>query len=115
MTRAEALRWGRGDKRRLSVRDYPPAVVQLVDERLGGRRCVDCVALQLVTPASEPLELDHLQALARGGDNHHLNLTWRCRSHNRAKIDKSALETPELPAWHRRAVRAGGDRHERTS
>lgn len=78
-----------------------------MDERLRGRACVDCVALELVTPADVPLEADHLQALANGGDNHHLNLTWRCRSHNRAKGAKKAATPPGRPRWERRRRPAG--------
>ena len=94
--------WGRGDRRRLRLRDYPPAVLALVDERQGGRFCEDCARLGLTAPASEPLELDHRQALAAGGDNHHLNLRWTCRGHNRGKQHRPLAARPGLPAWARR-------------
>jgi hypothetical protein len=55
-----------------------------------------------VTPPDVPLEVDHLQALANGGTNEHLNLTWRCRSHNRAKGAKKAGTPPGRPRWERR-------------
>ena len=97
MTRDEALSWGRGDTRRIATRDIPAEVLALVDERLGGRYCVECRALGLTPPASEPLEADHLQPLATGGDNHHTNLTWRCRSHNRGRGARSALAPAREP------------------
>lgn len=105
MTRAEALTWGRGYRVRITTRDLPAAVLSLVDERLRGRYCVDCAVLGLTPPASEPLEIDHQQPLSKGGDNHHLNLTWRCRSHNRARSNRPAPSSPEttpLPAWKRK-------------
>jgi 5-methylcytosine-specific restriction endonuclease McrA len=102
VTRAEALAWGKDDHRRIATRDLPGAVVALVDERLRGRRCVDCSTLGLVTPDDEPLELDHLKPLSNGGDNHHLNLTWRCRSHNRARGARPVPLKPGRPAWERR-------------
>lgn len=101
MTRADALRWGRGDRRRLSRRDYPPAVLALIDERLGGRYCVECRELGVEPPPGEDLEVDHLQPHSQEGDNHHLNLTWRCRSHNRGRGVRSAL----APARVSRAAR----------
>lgn len=101
MTRDEALAWGRGDTRRIATRDFPGEVLALVDERLGGRFCVECRALGVDPPEGEPLEVDHLQPLARGGDNHHRNLTWRCRSHNRGRGARSAL----APARVSRAAR----------
>lgn len=104
MTRAEALRWGRGLRRRVDARDIPAAVLALVDERQGGRFCVACRELGLVTPASVPLELDHLQPLSQGGDHHHLNLAWRCRSHNRGRGARSAAPRATRPAWARRAT-----------
>jgi hypothetical protein len=102
VTRAEALAWGRGDRRRIATRDFPAEVLALVDERQGGRFCVECRALGLVTPAAEPLEADHLQPLSRGGDNHHGNITWRCRAHNRARGARSALAPARQPRWARR-------------
>lgn len=102
MTRSEALRWGRGDKRRITTAAFPAEVVALVDERLRGRYCVDCRELGLVTPDDVPLELDHVEPLSGRGDNSHLNLTWRCRSHNRAKCDRKAAARPGRPRWARR-------------
>lgn len=102
MTRAQALAWGRGDRARIPTRDFPGEVLALVDARLGARACVECRELALETPADEPLELDHLQPLARGGDNHHLNLTWRCRSHNRARGAAPANAPARRPRWERR-------------
>lgn len=96
------LLWGRGDQRRISTRDFPRAVVALVEERLRGRYCVDCRALGLEPPADEPLELDHLQPLSRGGDNHHMNLAWRCMSHNRSRGNRAPLGAPARPRWERR-------------
>lgn len=90
---------------RVATRHIPPEVLALVDERLGGRFCVDCRSLGLETPRDVPLEADHLQALARGGDNSHLNLTWRCRSHNRAKGAKRAGAEPGRPRWDRKRKR----------
>lgn len=90
--------WGRGLKKRVPV---PAEVLALVEERLGGKVCEECRALGLVTPADEPIELDHREALARGGDNHHLNLTFRCRSHNRAKAGRLP-GAPRAPRWLRR-------------
>lgn len=108
MTRSEALLWGRGDQRRITTADFPAAVVALVDERLRGRYCVDCRELDLVTPADVPLQLDHIEALSGRGDNNHLNLTWRCRSHNCAKGDKKAATRPGRPRWARRRSRPAG-------
>jgi len=108
VTRAQALRWGRGYRARVTTAHFPAEVLALVDERLRGRFCVDCSALKLTPPAGEPLEVDHLQPLSKGGDSHHLNLTWRCRSHNRARGNRDAPATPEttpLPAWKRRGRR----------
>lgn len=102
MTRSEALSWGRGNRTRIATRDMPPEVLALVDERLGGRVCIECRELGLTTPASEPIEADHLQPVSRGGDNHHLNITWRCRSHNRARRDTRASAPARRPKWERR-------------
>lgn len=102
MTRSQALAWGRGDRSRIPSSAFPAAVLALVEERVGHRSCVDCDALGLVPPAEEPIEVDHVQALARGGDNHHLNLTFRCRSHNRSKCARPANEAPRRPKWERR-------------
>jgi 5-methylcytosine-specific restriction endonuclease McrA len=95
--------WGRGDRRRLSLRDYPPAVLELVDRKQGGRYCVLCHAQGLVTPDDEPLVVDHLQPLSHGGDNHHSNLRWLCRSHNSRRGAKAGFAGE--PAW---AIRRKG-------
>lgn len=98
--KVDAYSWGRGDTRRLTTSDIPREVVALVDARLEGRYCVDCRAGDFVTPADVPLELDHLQPLSKGGDNHHLNLTWRCRSHNRGRAARR--DAPTVPKWARK-------------
>lgn len=77
----------------------PAEVLALVDERQGGRHCVYCREAGLVTPAGEPLEIDHRQPLSKGGDNHHLNLQWACRSHNRGRRDRVAPAA--TPTWAR--------------
>ena len=102
MTRGEALRWGAGDTRRIPQPDVPAEVLALVTERMGGRYCPDCQAVGLVTPQDVPLELDHVQPVARGGDNHHLNLRWACRSHNRARGARPVPREPGAPRWARR-------------
>lgn len=96
--------WGKGDRRRLSARDVPPAVLALVDERQGGRYCVECRALGIVTPTGEPLQLDHKQPLSEGGDNHHLNLQWTCRAHNCGRGARR-IGAPRRPTWARRRAR----------
>jgi 5-methylcytosine-specific restriction endonuclease McrA len=96
--------WGLGDRRRLATRDYPAGVRALVDARQGGRFCVECRALGIVTPPDEPLQLDHKQPLSEGGDNHHLNLQWACRAHNCARGARK-LATPRRPTWARRRAR----------
>jgi hypothetical protein len=102
VTRGEALAWGRGDRTRIDRRDVPAEVLALVTERMGGEFCEDCRALKLETPADVPIELDHKQALAAGGDNHHANLRWACRSHNRGRGSRSITEPVRAPRWHRR-------------
>lgn len=92
--------WGRGDQRRLSTRDFPAAVLELVDRKQGGRFCALCREQGLVPPESEPLVLDHLQPLSAGGDNHWTNLRWLCRSHNSGRRDQPGWR--EMPAWSRR-------------
>lgn len=92
--------WGHGDRRRLATRDFPPAVLALVDERQGGRFCVECRALGIATPPEEPLQIDHIQPLSAGGDNHHLNLRWLCRAHNLGRGARKA-EAPRTPKWAR--------------
>lgn len=99
MIPAWAHEWGRGVRRRIATRDVPEEVKRLVDEREGGRHCVDCRRLGLVTPASEGLELDHRQPLARGGDSSAFNLIWRCRGHNRSKGARKHAQ--EVPPWAR--------------
>lgn len=108
MTRAEALLWGRGNRRRITSADFPAEVLALVAARLGHRSCVDCLELGCdgERPADVLIQVDHLQPLARRGDNHHLNLTFRCEDHNRAKSDKSATAAPRRPRWERRRNRA---------
>lgn len=100
MSPGEAREWGRGDRRRIPARDFPGEVLALVDERQGGRRCDACHAAGRTPPASEPLELDHRQPIALGGDNHWLNLRWLCRSCNRGRGTRPG--TPGRPAWTRR-------------
>lgn len=96
--------WGRGDQRRIATRDVPEAVKALVDQKQGGRFCVDCRRNGLTTPDDEPLVLDHLQPLAYGGDNSWTNLAWRCRSHNLAKgvRPRPSPGADKKPAWSRR-------------
>lgn len=91
--------WGKGDKRRLSSRDFPPEVIALVEKRQGGRFCEDCRALGLVTPPEIPLEVDHKQPLAKDGTNHHLNLRLACRSHNRGRGARPLELRPPRPKW----------------
>lgn len=98
--------WGRGLRRRIPVSQVPAEVLALVDEREGGRTCADCKAEGRVPPPGEPLELDHKQALARGGDYHHLNLRFACRSHNRARRERK-IDSTTVPAWLRRMSRRG--------
>jgi 5-methylcytosine-specific restriction endonuclease McrA len=90
--------WGRGDRRRLATRDVPPGVQALVDEKQGGRFCVLCREQGLVTPDDEPLVLDHLQPLSRGGDNHHSNLRWLCAGHNARRGTSASFAG--APVWH---------------
>jgi 5-methylcytosine-specific restriction endonuclease McrA len=97
--------WGQGDHRRLATRDFPPGVLELVDKKQGGRFCVLCREQGLTTPADEPLVLDHLQPLSRGGDNHFLNLRWLCRGHNARR--RTGAEFTGAPMW---AVRCAGRR-----
>ena len=91
--------WGRGDSTRIATRDVPAAVVALVEEREGGRHCVWCKRQGFVTPEDEPIELDHLRPLSKGGDNHHSNLAYSCRAHNRAKRDRP--QPNHRPTWAR--------------
>lgn len=96
------LDWGRGDHRRIATRDFPAAVLALVDERQGGRFCVACRELGLEPPSDVELQVDHKQPLARGGDNHHLNLRWLCESHNKARRDAPINGPIGRPRWERR-------------
>jgi hypothetical protein len=108
VTRDEALAWGRAPKGRraprIATRDFPAEVLALVYARLGHRTCVDCLELGCddERPDDVQLQVDHMQPLARGGDNHHLNLTIRCADHNRSKSDRSATAAPRRPKWERR-------------
>lgn len=99
------LTWGQGDNRRLATRDFPPGVLDLVDRKQGGRFCVLCREQALITPEDEPLVLDHLQPLSRGGDNHFLNLRWLCRSHNARR--GTNVSFAGQPAWLVRRKRTG--------
>lgn len=94
--------WGKGDTRRLSTRDFPPGVLALVDARQGGRFCEACRELGIETPETVPLQIDHKQALSCGGDNHHLNLRWLCRSHNTGRGARPVREKLGSPRWARR-------------
>lgn len=104
---AWAYAWGRGNKARIDHRDYPGEVLALVTERMGGVHCEDCRALKLVTPPDVPMEIDHKQPLASGGDNHHLNLRWSCRSHNRGRAGRPITDPVRAPRWLRQKRKAG--------
>jgi len=93
--------WGRGDTRRLTVHQFPRAVLELVYDAQGHHPCEDCHALGLTPPPDEPLELDHKQPISLGGDNHWSNLRRLCRSHNRGRGARAGA--PKEPAWLRRA------------
>ncbi len=80
-------------------REYPPEVLALVEKRQGGRFCEDCRTLGLVTPPDVPLEVDHRQPLAKGGDSHHLNLRFACKSHNAGRGMRPLELRPPRPAW----------------
>ena len=100
--------WGKGDTRRIATRDVPEAVKALVDKRQNGRYCIACSGIApRAMPAGRselnPLELDHLQPHSKGGDNHHLNLRWLCRSHNRGRSNRKT--TPVISKEQRRAAR----------
>lgn len=48
--------------------------------------CVVCLRKNLeYIGHSNPLEIDHIVSLSRGGDNNIQNLQWLCRYHNRQK------------------------------
>lgn len=98
-----AAPWTPGDTTRRPTSAAPPYVLAAVERRQGGRYCVHCAELGLVTPPGIPLELDHRQPLARGGDNRTSNLQWLCRDHNRAKRDRPG--PPKAPKWSRGIVR----------
>lgn len=102
-----AYDWGVGDRRRIPGGRIPEAVKALVDERQGGRFCVACRLIGQTPPPGEPLELDHLQPLSKGGDNSARNLRWLCRSHNAGRGARK--RPPKEPAWLRRE-RARGRR-----
>lgn len=95
-----AYTWGIGDTTRRKLEDIPLDVLLLVDERQGGRRCETCHETGRTTPPDEPLELDHRKPIVNGGDNHHSNLRWLCRAHNRAR--GARRDVPDVPAWERR-------------
>jgi len=97
--------WGRGVNRRLSLRDIPGDVLDQVTVR-DGLGCTFCRYLGLTAPDDEPLELDHIQPLALGGDYHWSNLRWLCRSHNRMR---GARRRPRSvpPTWLLRLAQAG--------
>lgn len=99
MTRAEALAWGRGDFGRRTTKEFPLSVRHLVTNRMG-YRCRHC---EVPGSTAQPLELDHLQPLSKGGDNHHSNLAWSCVSCNRGRGNRK--RAPRFPAWRRRLPR----------
>lgn len=90
--------------RRTATRDFPASTLAAVDRRQGGRYCVLCREHKLVTPANEPLELDHMQPRSCGGTDHPSNLQWLCRAHNRSKSGKRApsVAAAKVPSWSRR-------------
>lgn len=94
-------RWGVGDTRRL--KSYPSQVLDLVEERQGGRVCAHCQSEGLTTPADEPLEVDHRRPLSCGGDNSAWNLQFLCRGHNRAR--SNGANAPRETSWQRRMLR----------
>jgi 5-methylcytosine-specific restriction endonuclease McrA len=98
VTRDEALLWGRGVHTRVAI---PDEVLALVEERMRGVYCAECRTLKLVTPPDVALEVDHKQALVRGGDNRHENLQWLCEDHNKAMAGRP-VAAPRTPAWARR-------------
>lgn len=105
MTPREAEAWGRGDRTRVTTRDVPGEVKELVDKKQGGRFCVLCREEGLETPDEEPLVLDHLCPLSKGGDNHWTNLRWLCAGHNRRRQARPLWRG--LPPW---AIRPRGGR-----
>lgn len=92
MTPAEARAW-EGGAGRIATRDVPAAVLALVDERQGGRFCRECRHHKIETPADEPLELDHIRPLSRGGKTKWNNMQWLCRGHNRGKGARTTAPT----------------------
>ena len=97
LTPAEARAWGRGVTAR--PRHWPPAVLGLVRERWRHDTCVICQSAGLVPPPGEPLDVDHLQPVSKGGDNHFSNLRLLCRSHNRGRGNRK--HAPARPKWAR--------------
>ena len=91
--------WGRGDTRRVSTRDIPAAVKALVDERQGGRFCVECRKAGRTPPTDVPLVLDHMRPLSRGGDNHWSNLRWLCEGCNLGRGNRRDVQA--VPRWAR--------------
>lgn len=91
--------WGRDDSTRVAGRDLPASVRELVDAHCG-RRCWWCAQANRERPKGEPLTLEHLQPLSRGGDNHYTNLVWACRSCNLGRGNRD--KPPATPAWQRR-------------
>jgi len=89
--------WGKGVKTR--PREFPPSVLEIVTEKQGGKFCVYCHRFGLTTPEEIPLVIDHMQPLAKGGDNHWSNLQWCCVSHNCAKADGRPIRYK--PKWAR--------------
>tara|TARA_Y100001963_G_scaffold110210_1_gene152380 strand:+ start:623 stop:934 length:312 start_codon:yes stop_codon:yes gene_type:complete len=89
--------------RRVAPHKIPRAVIDLVEERDGGRHCVSCRRLGISTPPDVPLELDHIQEVSKGGSNHFSNLRWLCKSHNAGRRGRpSELKTP---AWYYKRVK----------
>lgn len=84
---------------RRAARDFPPSVLAAVDRRQGGRYCVHCREAGLTTPPDEPLELDHMQPVSRGGTDDPSNLQWLCRGHNRSKGARKRARRE--PPWAR--------------
>lgn len=93
-----AREWGRDDRRRIATRDFPEGVKALVDERQGGRFCVECHVAGRTPPADEPLVLDHMQPLSRGGTNHWSNLRWLCEGCNLSRGNRRDVG---VPRWAR--------------
>ena len=98
------LRWGLDIVgRRIAPSKIPRAVLDLVEERDGGRFCVTCKRLGIRPPPDVPLELDHIQPVSEGGSNHFSNLRWLCKSHNSGRRGRPSER--RTPAWFYRRVR----------